>query len=202
MRGEVEEQGAEGQRAQKTVRFASLVAAAGKPEVYLPLFDPGQDRDIMKAVKANRVLSVRQEPTSKHADYGVVGFDERKHTTYLIFPKALSRFAEARVVGIQYDVVGSSRMSTGIAPKLPKQKPRAKRLEAAPKRVKAAAPKPSAPERIEPQPKTFRVHLRVTIVREKDVQVKAMTKAEAKKKAQSAVEGEGNVHAVSVSEVR
>ena len=41
----------------------------------------------------------------------------------------------------------------------------------------------------------------MTTVAEKDVNVKAMTKAEAKKKAGAAIEGEGDVRAVSVKEV-
>lgn len=160
----------------------------------------------MRAVKANRVLSVRQEPTSKLADYGVVGFDEQKHTTYLVFPNSLAGFADARIVGIRYDVVGSSRVSTSPAPKFPKQKAGANRLAttarpSAKSPTGRTAPKRAPRKRVEPERKTFRVHLRVTIVREKDVEVEATTRADAKKKAQAAVQGEGNVHAVSVKEV-
>jgi hypothetical protein len=187
----------------KTVRFASLVTAAGKPEVYLPLFDPKQDRDFMRAVKGNRVLSVRQEPTSTRADYGVVGFDEQKHTTYLVFPKSLGRFANARVIGIQYDVVGSSRTSTGPAAKLTKSNAPAKKSRAPAKGpLKAPTSKPSPPKRLEPQPKTFRVHVRVVSVIDKDVTVKAITKSQAKEKAEAEVQSEGKVQAISAEEIR
>ena len=85
----------------KTVRFGALVKNAGQPEVYLPLFDPKQDRAFMQAVKQQRVLSIRQEPASRRTDFGVVGFDERNHTTYLVFPKPLKQFANARVIAFR-----------------------------------------------------------------------------------------------------
>ena len=199
-------------RTTKTVRFASVVATAGKPEVYLPLFDPKQDRTFVRAVKGNRVLSLRQEPTSKHADFGVVGFDERqKHTTLLIFPKPLTKFLDARIVGIKYDVVGESRVAASVAPRALKiAKPRVgkpSRPTAPTKRATESKnkpekrPEPKPPKRIEPQPKEFRVRLRITTVSEKDVTVKAMNKAEAKRAAEHTDESEGNVRAVNVSEM-
>ena len=45
----------------KTARFASVVAAAGKPEVYLPLFDPTKDRSFMRAVREKRAPMVTGE---------------------------------------------------------------------------------------------------------------------------------------------
>ena len=44
------------------------------------------------------------------------------------------------------------------------------------------------------------MRVRITSVAEKDVTVQAMTKAEAKEKAQAAVESEGEVRVTSVSE--
>jgi hypothetical protein len=104
----------------KTVRFSALVAAGGKPELYLPLFDPNHDRGFIQAAKQHRVLSIRQEPTSKKADFGIVGYDERKHTSYLVFPRSLRRFANARVVGIKYDMIGETALPkcrTRVRPK-------------------------------------------------------------------------------------
>jgi hypothetical protein len=46
------------------------------------------------------------------------------------------------------------------------------------------------------------VRVRVTTVTEKDVTVKALTKAEAKEKAQCEVQSEGEVRIVSVDEIR
>jgi hypothetical protein len=39
-------------------------------------------------------------------DFGMVGFKERKGATYLLFPKSLKRFADKRIVGIDWQLVG------------------------------------------------------------------------------------------------
>lgn len=75
----------------------------------------------MQAAKENRVLTVHQEPTATHADFGAVGFDERKSATYLIFPKSLVAFSDARVVGIKYKVLEDASFVTSPAPRLSKE---------------------------------------------------------------------------------
>ena len=35
-------------------------------------------------------------------DFGMSGFKERKGATYLLFPKSLKRFANKRIVGIDW----------------------------------------------------------------------------------------------------
>jgi len=35
-------------------------------------------------------------------DFGIAGFMERKGATYLVFPKSLKRFADKRIVGIDW----------------------------------------------------------------------------------------------------
>jgi hypothetical protein len=188
----------------KSVRFTALVARAGKPKVYLPFSDPKHDRSFMHAVKENRVLTIRQEPTATHADFGIVGYDEQKSATYLIFPKSLAAFSDARVIGIKYDVLEDASFVASPAPRLSKeQKQQLKESRATtPKlRVELERKPPAPPKAVEPQPKEFRVRVRVTTVTEKDVTVSAMTKAEAKHKAQAAVESEGDVRAINVTEV-
>ena len=37
-------------------------------------------------------------------DFGMVGFKEKKGATYLVFPKSLKRFADNRVVGIDWSL--------------------------------------------------------------------------------------------------
>jgi hypothetical protein len=39
-------------------------------------------------------------------DFGVVGFKESREARYLIFPKSLKRFADKRVIGIDWALVG------------------------------------------------------------------------------------------------
>jgi hypothetical protein len=198
----------------KTVRFGALVKNAGQPEVYLPLFDPKQDRAFMQAVKQQRVLSIRQEPASRRTDFGIVGFDERKHTTYLVFPKPLKQFANARVIGIKYDVIGESALSSGNAPPASRtMKPKRSKAAPAPKpaakerSVRVVTPvkptrafKPEPPPKPKPQPTPFRVHVRITIVAEKHLTVSAMTKAEAKMKAKQAVSA-GDVRILSIDAI-
>ena len=38
-------------------------------------------------------------------DFGIVGFKQRKGATYLVFPKSLKRFADKRIVGIDWSLV-------------------------------------------------------------------------------------------------
>ena len=38
-------------------------------------------------------------------DFGIVGFKENKEARYLIFPKSLKRFADKRIVGIDWTLV-------------------------------------------------------------------------------------------------
>jgi hypothetical protein len=38
-------------------------------------------------------------------DFGIIGFKERKGARYLIFPKSLKRFADKRVIGIDWTLV-------------------------------------------------------------------------------------------------
>ncbi len=35
-------------------------------------------------------------------DFGIAGFKERKGATYLVFPKSLKRFADERIIGIDW----------------------------------------------------------------------------------------------------
>jgi hypothetical protein len=192
----------------KSVRFALVVASAGKPELYLALFDPKQDRAFMRAVKEQRVLSIRQDPTSQRADFGMVGFDEQKYTTLLIFPKPLTAFADARVIGIKYNMVREARVAAHAPPRsrkppkarVEKRQPR-EGFEVSHSSRPIVATPPEPPKRIDPEPKDFRVRVRVTTVAEKVVTVRAMTKAEAKRKAQVSAPTEGNVRVVSVSEI-
>ncbi len=182
----------------KTARFSNVVAQAGSPEIYLPLFDPKQDRSFMRAVHEQRVLSIRQDPTSKHQDYGTVGFETEGHSTYLVFPKSLKEFAYARVVGIKYDTLKDVSAKTGTPPpslKLPRSRARNEKPVAS-----KSISEPEPPKPLEPQPKNFTVRMQLTTVTEKEVVVSAITKAEAKKKAMEEVTTQGKVRVVRVSE--
>jgi len=170
----------------KTVRFSKLVEEFGKPALYLALVDPSKDSKFQHAVRENRVLTIKQDPTSKQKDFGTVGFLSEKFVTYLIFPKSLEPFANARVVGIKYDELADTTVAppASAIPTKPMVKPKrsAPPVKQEPKREPKIERKPPP----EPKPKTFLVRLRViaTASSEHEISVTAMTKAEAKTKAE------------------
>lgn len=89
----------------KTVRFAELVKAAGKPYVATLWTNPKNDRHFTRAVRENRVLTIRQPVGSHKKDFGVVGFHEEKNASYFVFPKRLRAHPETQVVGIKYNLL-------------------------------------------------------------------------------------------------
>jgi hypothetical protein len=89
----------------KTVRFASVVERAGRPQTYTPWSDPKRDSAFQRALKADRVLTVHQNNVGTKKDYATVGFDGTGHSLLLIFPKSLTAFEGKRIVGVDYDVL-------------------------------------------------------------------------------------------------
>ncbi|MDQ3118963.1 MAG: hypothetical protein M3Q89_05260 [Verrucomicrobiota bacterium] len=89
----------------KTIRFAFVVEKAGTPEVYTLWQKPGGDRRFQALLDKHRVITILQ--TESGTDFGLVEFCERKGARYLAFPKSLKRFAEKRIVGINWDLVQS-----------------------------------------------------------------------------------------------
>jgi hypothetical protein len=87
----------------KTARFAEVVEKSGKPEVYTLWQKPAADRHFQSLNKNNRVMTVQKSEGGR--DFGLIGFKERKGASYLVFPKSLKRFAEKRIVGINWDLV-------------------------------------------------------------------------------------------------
>jgi hypothetical protein len=176
--------------ATKTVRFSKLVEEFGKPTLYLPLADPAKDSNFQHAVKKQRVLTIKQDPTSKQKDFGIVAFLPEKFVTYLVFPKSLESFANARVVGIKYDELAEGTLAPPPAaiPSKPRPSPKHSALpkKSEPKAKREPEPRIEPKPPPEPQPRTFLVRARVTATAsiEQEISVKAMTKAEAKSKAE------------------
>lgn len=106
----------------KTVRFAQLVDAAGRPELKLLWGAPEKDAELQKAIKAGRVLTIHQSNVGQKKDYGTVGFVAEKTAQYLIFPKSLKKFAGDRVVGIKYDEFESAKLVPAKSSKEPVKK--------------------------------------------------------------------------------
>jgi len=87
----------------KTTRFSRTVEKCGKPQVYTLWQKPTADRHLQAEIKKNRVVTILKSESG--TDFGIVGFKESKEARYLIFPKSLKRFAEKRIVGIDWALV-------------------------------------------------------------------------------------------------
>lgn len=102
----------------KAVRFAQVVARSGRPHVHTLWIAPGKDAELARALKAQRVMTVRS-PRGK-TDVGEIGFAPKTARDdapfqLLIFPKSLARFADARVVGIKFDLVAQPKLVAATA---------------------------------------------------------------------------------------
>jgi hypothetical protein len=127
----------------KSLRFASVVAKSGKPDVHLTLVDPARDAALQKAIKAGRVMTVHQSRGA--ADYGTVGFEKNTSGQILIFPKSLKSFERTRIVGVKYELLDGASSSPTRSPR--PSKPAARIPSARKKRAR-----PRASEKTEPPP--------------------------------------------------
>jgi hypothetical protein len=146
----------------QSIRFSELVKTSGQPHAATLWTDPKQDSEFQKAIKKNRVLSVKQETVGTKKDFGMVGFRREKNVSYLIFPKSLPK-TDSRVIGIKYDLL---------------DQPKTKELG-----QKSKSPRPKAQK----ADKEFTATMRRTAVWEITLQVKAKSKYEAKKKLEIAM---------------
>jgi hypothetical protein len=87
----------------KTARFSQVVEKCGEPEVYILWQKPAADRHLQSHIKNNRVMTMQKSESG--TDFGIVGFKERKSATYLLFPRSLKRFADKRIIGIDWSLV-------------------------------------------------------------------------------------------------
>jgi hypothetical protein len=89
----------------KTARFAKVVEKAGAPEVYTLWQKSAQDRHLQSLIKNHRIMTIQKSDAG--AEFGIVGFKERKGASHLEFPRSLKRFENRRIVGIKWDLVKS-----------------------------------------------------------------------------------------------
>jgi hypothetical protein len=87
----------------KTARFSQVIEECGKPQVYTLWQKPSTDRHLQAQLKNNRVITILK--TESGTDFGIAGFKETKGATYLVFPKSLKRFADKRVIGIDWALI-------------------------------------------------------------------------------------------------
>jgi hypothetical protein len=87
----------------KTARFSIVVENCGKPQVYTLWQKPSADHYLQVQIKKDKVMTILKSDSG--TDFGIAGFKESKDARYLIFPKSLQRFAEKRVIGIDWSLV-------------------------------------------------------------------------------------------------
>ena len=137
----------------KTVRFSNVVQKSGQPETHLIFVEPSKDRTLQSAIKANRVMTVEQTAVGTKTDRGEIGFHPGTSRQFLVFPKSLRAFAGRSVVGIKYDLLGSTEVPKGQrapAPRPPKKKPRQPSVFSTPAPKPARATKARAEKTPEP----------------------------------------------------
>jgi hypothetical protein len=84
----------------KTARFSQVVENCGKPHVYTLWQKPAADRHLQAQIKKTRVMTILKSESG--TDFGIVSFKESREARYLFFPKSLKRFAEKRIIGIDW----------------------------------------------------------------------------------------------------
>ncbi len=89
----------------KSVRFTRVVNECGTPELVSLWSAPEKDKKLMAAVRAHRIMTVKQPSVGAAKDFGVVGLHPEKDAAYLRFPKPLTDYKNERVIGINYDLV-------------------------------------------------------------------------------------------------
>jgi hypothetical protein len=87
----------------KTARFSQITESCGKPKVYTLWQKPSADRNLQAQIKKTRVMTILKSESG--TDFGILGFKESREARYLIFPKSLKRFAEKRIIGIDWTLV-------------------------------------------------------------------------------------------------
>ena len=87
----------------KTARFSQVIEDCGKPQVYTLWQKPAADRHLQAQIKKNRAMTILKSESG--TDFGIVGFKESREARYLIFPKSLKRFADKRIIGIDWALV-------------------------------------------------------------------------------------------------
>jgi hypothetical protein len=150
--------------ATQTARFAVVVRECGQPEPVFLWTKPEDNRDLMSAIRHNRVMTLKQETRGTRKDFGEIGFVQERNASYLIFPKPLTKFQGRRIVGVNYDLIKiPGPMGRVVKPR--EREPSRSRIT----RGHGSAPR-GRPDTFEPETPardkrhTFRVSIRFTAV--------------------------------------
>ena len=89
----------------KSARFAVVVEKCGTPEVYTLWMKPEADRKLQTLIKNHKIMTI--QATDAGTEFGIAEYCERKAARYLAFPKSVKRFADRRIVGINWELVNT-----------------------------------------------------------------------------------------------
>jgi hypothetical protein len=105
--------------ANQTVRFTRVVERSGRPHVHTLWLPPEKDPEFKRARETHRLMTLEQIPGGGKADFGVVGYDAKHGAAgqFLIFPKSLKRFEDARVIGVKFDLIEQPKLASARTPK-------------------------------------------------------------------------------------
>jgi len=162
----------------KTIRFGDLVRGPDRPRTVTLWSKPQDDPSLSSAIKQNRVLTVVQESGKK--DHGLVGFELLPGALYLEFPRTLPDEADAKVIGINYQLIAEPTVpeKDRVKPGKPEKPPpiRKKTTELPP------APEPE-PKVEKPKAHQFLVRVRRSATLEEEIKVKALDRSAAQQRA-------------------
>ena len=92
----------------KPIRFGDLVRNSGRPHTLALWTEPKKMGELQKAIRTNRVLTVRHPNVGTKRDVGIIGFKQGPMSSYLIFPRPLQADKEQPVIGINYLLIDES----------------------------------------------------------------------------------------------
>ena len=100
------------------------------------------DPDFHKAVEAGKIMSLSDESHGSGTEFGTVGYEKKRHGQLLLFPKSLKSFAEAKIIGIKYDLFDEDRSDEKKVPAgRDTRRKKAKAKSSSPKAANKAAEK-------------------------------------------------------------
>jgi hypothetical protein len=149
---------------EKKVRFGDLVRSSGRPQTVALWEKPENNPALARAIKQNRVLTVVQEVGKK--DHGLIGFQVLSGAVYLVFPRPLPKEPNARVVGLNYQLIEE--------PPVPEsQRVKSANPRTTPKSSKTTPPRAAA-QPAPPVSRKFTVRVRRTARQEIDIDIMAL----------------------------
>jgi hypothetical protein len=88
----------------KKIRFGDLVRESGRPSTIELWTPPEKNKELQRAIRANRILTIQRSNVGNKRDVGEVGFRKQPGSLYLVFPRAL-QVTRGPVIGINYDLL-------------------------------------------------------------------------------------------------